>query len=111
MNQKTAKQYILIRNLFSCTFLLFVFLASCENDEKKRVVDYSITNSNDDLKQADENDTVLIKGLLKKWTPWSGGKGGGSQYFNYEISFDDSTKLPVVNSMILIPDLLTNILN
>lgn len=66
------------------------------NDEN-----YSEIKSNNDLSSVNNKDTVLVKGLLQKWTPWSNGKGGGYQFFKHEIVFSDSTKLPLVNNIVV----------
>jgi hypothetical protein len=82
----------------SLIFSLCVLILSCSSpnkDSKERETSYPLIQCLNDLDSANHNDTVNIQGYLQKYESAHIGKGGGTQYFNYEIVFADSTKVSI----------------
>lgn len=75
-----------------------LIVASCAISKKMpehNLVEFEVVKSIKDLDKLDQYDTIIIEGKLKHFKPWFSGKGGGTQYFNFEIRLDDNGELPV----------------
>jgi hypothetical protein len=53
----------------------------------------------DDFDAINESDTVVVIGKLKEFRPGKIGKGGRTQYFDYEIRLRNGSAVPIRNTV------------
>jgi hypothetical protein len=84
--------------------MLIISIISCDNVNKnltEKGVSYQIIQRLDDLDSTYHNDTVNIEGYLRKYENPYTGKGGGAQWFSYEVLLADSTAMPIKKNVII----------
>ena len=92
------------RLLVHLSLFLVVLFASCNNNissnaSNEEESDRPIITSLENLDPALQNENVILEGVLKQYDPTTAGKGGGSQYFDFEILLDDGNTIPITNKI------------
>lgn len=83
-------------------FSLLITVLSCNQNLQPTTTDederYSVIKNADDFDVINQSDTVIVIGKLKEFKPWEIGKGGGIQYFDYEIRLRNGGVVPIHNT-------------
>ncbi|AUP81198.1 hypothetical protein [Flavivirga eckloniae] len=92
------KKKITIKTIkyFLCYVALITFNHSISQKRSDDfIISYPVVKSAKDLDNLTQGDTIIVEGKFKHFRPWFAGKGGGTQFFNFEIRLNNKGELPL----------------
>ncbi len=84
-------------------FFLSLIVISCSTHTGvlEKQSEYPTIKSSSEYNSIGHCDTVLIEGVLTEYEPDHNGKGGGTQYFDFEIELRNNGTVPIHNSLVI----------
>jgi hypothetical protein len=95
MANRIAKYYVWIAALF------IVSCSISQKTSKDSGMQYPVVKTAKDLDKLNQYDTVIVEGKLKYFKPSFSIKGGGSQFFSFEIRLKHGGELPLSKTDII----------